>query len=954
MTARVAELIANPGSPCPAHWTLSPLCRDRPFPSPSAPGSYAVVIEAALDRLGIASVMRRGTRPSGSPSVSPTPAPTCRRRRSSGSTRPAASQSRTRSTAPSRPRRRACGWSPCPSRRRSTRPDGDSVTRSPHAAAFDEGLIRSLERAPAGPLWRTGPRRTSNLRRMFRDRPRQPVSARRNFLRIPAGSADTPITRGIPWAGGTGRRWHRTGGRPVGRHRPGPIARSKAVPARPRPSRAARAAPTGQRRRQLGAGSVPRGRRLPEQRSAGLRLGVLASGSGTILEAILAADLPVDWWSPTGGAGRSRWPTAGIVPRPRRPLRLRRASAPRSTATRYTEAVTDALAAAGSTSWRWPDSARSSARPVHDAYPGRILNTHPALLPAFPGWHAVRDALAAGAAETGTTVHVATLEMDTGPSWPRPVPVLADDTEDTLHERIKAVERTLYPATIRSFIDGLATRRSAMGTGSPRRYTDEGIAVRLRQDRDRRAGPGALRPGMGARLERRHLGRARRRGDRPHRGGRPDRRTRDARRPGQDAPPGHPRRDPGRPVQARAPGGPRAPGHRPDRPGGLQPLPVLLRPLRRAHRRRWADHGAGRGQEPRPRRRGRRPRRLRPRSSTSCGRTGRCPSRPVADWPGRPSPTPPATTPPSSSGSTNGSRRPSTLAPPSPSRRPPCSPDHPPGPRAGRGRCATGRTPTSRVPATGSSASTRGGTRSSSTAARSSPTSTSSTPTRRGGSSTNSRPTGRTVAVAIIKHANPCGAAVAADLVVAYRAGTRVRSPVGLRGHRGRRRPGRRRRWPRPSPPGPRPTSSSPRPTTTRRWPGCRRNARPPACCPRPPPSRWCGRSVGSGASVLVQDADRFVVDPVSWEVATKVSPTEDQWRDLALAWMVCARTTSNAIAVVERRPGGRSGRRAAVPGGRGRDRRVEGRRPGSGRGGGERRLLPLPRRPRSCWPRPG
>ena len=52
---------------------------------------------------------------------------------------------------------------------------------------------------------------------------------------------------------------------------------------------------------------------------------------------------------------------------------------------------------------------------IHEAFPNRILNTHPALLPAFPGWHGVRDALAAGVSETGCTVHVATLEMDAGP-----------------------------------------------------------------------------------------------------------------------------------------------------------------------------------------------------------------------------------------------------------------------------------------------------------------------------------------------------------------------------------------------------------------------------------------------------------------------------------------------------------------------------------------------------------
>jgi phosphoribosylglycinamide formyltransferase-1 len=95
--------------------------------------------------------------------------------------------------------------------------------------------------------------------------------------------------------------------------------------------------------------------------------------------------------------------------------------------------------------------------PIHAAFPGRILNTHPALLPAFPGWHAVADALAAGVTETGTTVHIATEEMDAGPVLARAtVPVLPGDTEETLHERIKTVERTLYPDTIRAFVDRLA------------------------------------------------------------------------------------------------------------------------------------------------------------------------------------------------------------------------------------------------------------------------------------------------------------------------------------------------------------------------------------------------------------------------------------------------------------------------------------------------------------------
>jgi phosphoribosylglycinamide formyltransferase-1 len=84
-----------------------------------------------------------------------------------------------------------------------------------------------------------------------------------------------------------------------------------------------------------------------------------------------------------------------------------------------------------------------------DAYEGRIVNTHPALLPAFKGWHAVREALAAGVKVTGCTVHVATLAVDDGPILAQEaVDVLPDDDEATLHERIKTVERRLYIDTI--------------------------------------------------------------------------------------------------------------------------------------------------------------------------------------------------------------------------------------------------------------------------------------------------------------------------------------------------------------------------------------------------------------------------------------------------------------------------------------------------------------------------
>lgn len=92
---------------------------------------------------------------------------------------------------------------------------------------------------------------------------------------------------------------------------------------------------------------------------------------------------------------------------------------------------------------------------LYEVYDSRVLNTHPALLPAFKGWHAVRDALAAGVATTGCTVHIATLEVDSGPILAQEeVAILDGDDEATLHERIKEVERRIYPATIKAVMEG--------------------------------------------------------------------------------------------------------------------------------------------------------------------------------------------------------------------------------------------------------------------------------------------------------------------------------------------------------------------------------------------------------------------------------------------------------------------------------------------------------------------
>ncbi|MGA7206034.1 MAG: phosphoribosylglycinamide formyltransferase [Specibacter sp.] len=79
-----------------------------------------------------------------------------------------------------------------------------------------------------------------------------------------------------------------------------------------------------------------------------------------------------------------------------------------------------------------------------NAFEGRYVNTHPALLPSFPGAHGVRDAMAYGVKVTGCTVHFADAGVDTGPIIAQtPVAVLEDDTEETLHERIKVAEREL-------------------------------------------------------------------------------------------------------------------------------------------------------------------------------------------------------------------------------------------------------------------------------------------------------------------------------------------------------------------------------------------------------------------------------------------------------------------------------------------------------------------------------
>jgi len=89
-----------------------------------------------------------------------------------------------------------------------------------------------------------------------------------------------------------------------------------------------------------------------------------------------------------------------------------------------------------------------------DRFGGRFINTHPSLLPNFPGAHAVRDTLAAGATMTGCTVFAVDAGVDTGPVIAQEaVPVLPGDDEATLHERIKKVERRLLVEVVRNWKD---------------------------------------------------------------------------------------------------------------------------------------------------------------------------------------------------------------------------------------------------------------------------------------------------------------------------------------------------------------------------------------------------------------------------------------------------------------------------------------------------------------------
>lgn len=187
-----------------------------------------------------------------------------------------------------------------------------------------------------------------------------------------------------------------------------------------------------------------------------LRVGVLISGSGTNLQALidaaergeLDAAIAVVVSNREAAFGLTRARQAGIPA-----VFLDRAAfdSPRA----YNEAIAETLRAHGVELVVMAGYMRLLGAAVLDAFPGRVMNLHPALLPAFPGATAIRDAFEHGVKVTGVTVHFADEEFDRGPIIAqRAVPVREDDTLETLEERIHEAEHELLPAAVQLFAEG--------------------------------------------------------------------------------------------------------------------------------------------------------------------------------------------------------------------------------------------------------------------------------------------------------------------------------------------------------------------------------------------------------------------------------------------------------------------------------------------------------------------
>ena len=189
-----------------------------------------------------------------------------------------------------------------------------------------------------------------------------------------------------------------------------------------------------------------------------LKIGVLLSGSGTYLQAIVdaaAEGLPVEIVrvvsSRPDAYGIERARAAGI---PVTVLNREAYADPEAADAR----IVSELREAGAAYVVMAGYMRKVTPIMLDAFPDRVLNLHPALLPSFKGAHAIADAFDAGVKVTGVTVHFANEDYDKGPIVAqRAVEVREDDTLETLEARIHEVEHALYPEVLRLVAEGRVT-----------------------------------------------------------------------------------------------------------------------------------------------------------------------------------------------------------------------------------------------------------------------------------------------------------------------------------------------------------------------------------------------------------------------------------------------------------------------------------------------------------------
>lgn len=182
-----------------------------------------------------------------------------------------------------------------------------------------------------------------------------------------------------------------------------------------------------------------------------MRLVVLVSGSGTNLQAILDACEDPSFGCEVVAVGADRPAIAGLDRAERRGVpTFVVAVADHPDRASWDAALADAIGGHD------PDLVVSAGfmkilgPAVLERFGGRVINTHPALLPSFPGAHGVRDAMAHGVKVTGCTCHYVDAGVDTGPIIAqRAVAVEDDDTEGSLHERIKVVEREMLVGVLR-------------------------------------------------------------------------------------------------------------------------------------------------------------------------------------------------------------------------------------------------------------------------------------------------------------------------------------------------------------------------------------------------------------------------------------------------------------------------------------------------------------------------